>query len=173
MFVMFSSAIQDAMDHVNYKLKEVTRLLGASDYKVEVLTRDIEQQAVYLSRDIGQATENLKSHITFEANLMKTYIAMLKYELELAAALRRGEDAPEEQKYQTPYPEPKLILPKFVPLEPPRIEPIDAQKMRAEQIREVTAALKDYRWWDMTVVTIPLRRLAAYAFPSLISRMGK
>jgi hypothetical protein len=173
MFVVFSSAMQDAMDNVNYKLKEVTRLLEASDYRVDVLTRDVEQQAVYLSRDIGQATENLKSHITFEANLMKTYVAMLKYELELAAALRRGEDAPEEQKYQTPYPEPKLILPKFVPLEPPKIAPFDAQKMRAEQIREVTAALGEYRWWDMTVVTIPLRRLVAYVLPSLITRTAK
>jgi hypothetical protein len=173
MFVVFSSAMQDAMDDVNYKLKKVTGLLETSAIKVAVLSRDIEQQASYLSRDIEQATENLKSHVTFEANLMKTYIAMLKYEVELVAALQRGEDAPEEPKYQTPYPEPKLILPKFVPLEPPKIVPFDAKIMHAEQVREVTAALGDYRWWDMTVITIPLRRLAAYAFPILINRMAK
>jgi len=50
----------------------------------------------------------------------------------------------------------------FVELEPPKLETFDRQKFIAERIRQVADALGDGGWWDMSVVTTPLRRLYAY-----------
>jgi len=147
MFVVFSSAMQDAMDDVNHKLEELTRIVEES-----------RRNADYLKRDIQQETEYLKSHITGEANNVKSDLALLKYEFALAAALEKGEDPPEAPEFVPPYPEPR-----FVPLEPPQIEPFDAQKWRTEKLQAVAAALGAFTWWDMSVVTSPIRRVVSYA----------
>lgn len=104
MFIVFSSAIQDAMDDANHRLEKLARLVEESGRKVE-----------YLERDIRQETEYLKSHITGEANNVKSDLGLLKYEFALAAALEKGEDPPEAPEFIPPFPEPK-----FVPLEPQR-----------------------------------------------------
>jgi len=135
MFFVFSSAMQDAMDSVNHRLEKVTRLIEESAAKAEDLSREVRQEAEYL-----------KSHVTAEANLVT-------YELRLLAALQRGEAAPEAP----PCPEAEFVEP-----EPPKLEPFDARKFRAERLREMAEALREYSWWDMTVLTSPLRRLLAY-----------
>jgi hypothetical protein len=146
MFVVFSSALQDAMDDLNHKLEKLTRIV-----------EEFRRNADYLKRDIQQETEYLKSHITGEANNVKSDLALLKYEFALATALQKGEDPPEAPEFVPPYPEPK-----FVPIEPPKIEPFDAVKFRAEGLSNVADALRGHVWWDMSVVTSPLRRLLGY-----------
>jgi hypothetical protein len=167
MFVVFSSALQDAMDGMNSHLEKVTRLLKISADKIDDLTyevrkqtedvrREIRQEAEYLRRDVEQQAEYLRSYVTAEAILVKYGIALMH-------ARDTGEDAPDKPQY----PEPKLVESKFVDSkfvvpEPPKLEPFDAQKFRAERLREVADALRDHGWWDMSLVTTPLRRLFAY-----------
>jgi hypothetical protein len=131
MFVVFSSAMQDALDEVNHRLVKLAS-----------------------QRDIKQEMEYLKSHITGQANLVKCDVALLKYDLALAAALERGEGAPEARDLLPAYPEPKFI--------PPYPEPFDAKKWRTEKLHGVAAAVDESTWLDMSVVTYPLRRLVTY-----------
>ncbi|HEV1994518.1 MAG TPA: hypothetical protein VGR03_09310 [Candidatus Acidoferrum sp.] len=168
MFVVFSSAMQDAMDDEKLRIGKATLLLEEAARKTEHLSREVQQQAKHLSREVQQQAEYLKCHITGEANLLKSDFALLKYELALAAALQRDEDAPEAPEFVPPYPEPKFVSPEFVPLESPKLEPFDAQKWREERVRVIATALGGHSWWDMSVVTIPFRRLVAY----IVSRPG-
>ncbi len=151
MFVLFSSALQDALDQIYLRLEKVTRLVEKSMDKVEYLTRDLRQEARYVVREVKQESEYLKSHITSQMN-------MIAYDFKLSAALEKGESLPEAPAY----PEPKLVESEFVELKPPELETFDAQKFIAEGIREVAEALGDHGWWDMSLVTTPLRRLYAY-----------
>jgi hypothetical protein len=74
-----------------------------------------------------------------------------------------GGDAPDRPQYQEPrLLEPKLVETKFAVPEPPKIDPFDAQKFRAEGLRAVADALRGHGWWDMSMITIPLRRLFGY-----------
>lgn len=143
MFVVFSSASQDAMDDLTHRVEKLTRVAEESQRNTE-----------YLKRDIQQEFEYLKSHITAEVNL-------IKYDLALRDALEKGEEAPEA----APYPEPKLV-----PLEAPKLESFDPQKWRTEKIQAVATALGTSTWWDMTVVLNPVRRFIAYVMsrPSFI-----
>ena len=151
MFVVFSSALQDAIDGMNWRLEKVTRLLEKSADKIEDLNREVRQATENMAREVKQQSEYLKSHITAEAN-------SIAYDLKSMTALQNGESAPEAPAY----PEPKFIEPKFVELEPPKLEIFDRQKFIAERIRKVAEALGDHGWWDMSLVTTPLRRLYAY-----------
>ncbi|PYT62527.1 MAG: hypothetical protein DMG35_07225 [Acidobacteria bacterium] len=151
MLVVFSSALQDAMDGVNGRLEKITRLIEEYADKVEDLNLEVRQQAEYLTSELKQQSEFLKSHITAEANLVT-------YDIRLMAALQAGEPAPDPPAY----PEPKLVEPKFLAPEPPKIEEFDAQKFRAEGLRQVADALRDHGWWDMSIVATPLRRLFAH-----------
>jgi hypothetical protein len=128
MFVVFSSAVQDALDDVNHRKEQLSR------------------------RDIKQEMEYLKSHITGQANLVRFDLALLKYELALAEALKSGGEAPEAPPFLPPYPEPKFIGP----------ETFDATKWRTEKLRDVGVAINRFTWLDMSVVTYPLRNLVAY-----------
>ncbi len=134
MFVIFSSAMQDAMDNVNHRLEELTRLVNESSEEM----RDV-------SREIRQEIEYLKAHVTAEADLVT-------YKIELRDALQAGRDIPEPPTY----PEPK-----FVPIEPGKTEQFDAEKWRVKKIYGVERALRDFAWWDMSVLTSPVRRLVA------------
>jgi hypothetical protein len=134
MFVVFSSAMQDAMDDVKLRIGKATLLLETAARKSEDLSFVVRQEAEYL-----------KSHVAAEAGL-------LMYKIELMNARQRDEAAPEAPSY----PEPKFVG------EPPKLEPVDARKWREERVREVATVLREYSWWDMTVVTIPFRRLVAY-----------
>jgi polyhydroxyalkanoate synthesis regulator phasin len=151
MFVVFSSALQDALDQIHLHLEKVTELVEESVRKGEYLTRDLRQEAKYVAREVKQESEYLKSHITAQVN-------SIAYELKLLAALEKGESLPEAPVY----PEPELVEAEFVELEPPKLETFDKQKFIAERVREVADALRRGGWWDMSVVTTPLRRLYAY-----------
>lgn len=150
MFVVFSSALQDALDQIYLRLEKITRLVEKSMDKVEYSTRDLRQEAKYVVREVKQESEYLKCHITARVDL-------LAYNIKLAA-LEEGEAVPEAPAY----PEPKLVESEFAELEPPKLETFDRQKFIAERIRQVADALGDHGWWDMSVVTTPLRRLYAY-----------
>ena len=150
MFVVFSSALQDALDQIYLRLEKITRLVEKSMDKVEYSTRDLRQEAKYVVREVKQESEYLKCHITARVDL-------LAYNIKLAA-LEEGESVPEAPAY----PEPKLVESEFAELEPPKLETFDRQKFIAERIRQVADALGDHGWWDMSVVTTPLRRLYAY-----------
>ncbi len=164
MFVVFSSALQDAIDGMNWRLEKVTRLLEKSADKIEDLNREVRQATENMAREVKQQSEYLKSHITAEAN-------SIAYDLKSMTALQNGESAPEAPAY----PEPKFIEPKFVELEPPKLEIFDRQKFIAERIRKVAEALGDHSWWDMSLVTAPLRRLYAYltSRPDIIRWVSK
>jgi hypothetical protein len=151
MFVVFSSALQDALDQIYLRLEKVTELVEESMRKAEYLTRDLRQEAKYVVREVKQESEYLKSHITAQTNA-------IAYQLELSAALEKGEPLPEAPAY----PEPELVESEFVELEPPKLETFDKQKFIEEGVRQVAAALGRSGWWDMSVVTMPLRRLFAY-----------
>ena len=150
MFVVFSSALQDALDQIYLRLEKITRLVEKSMDKVEYSTRDLRQEAKYVVREVKQESEYLKCHITARVDL-------LAYNIKLAA-LEEGESVPEAPAY----PEPKLVESEFAELEPPKLETFDRQKFIAERIRQVADALGDHGWWDMSGVTTPLRRLYAY-----------
>ncbi len=164
MFVVFSSALQDALDQIYLRLEKVTRLVEKSMDKVEYSTRDLRQEAKYVVREVKQESEYLKSHITSQMNL-------IAYDFKLLAALQKGESLPEAPEY----PAPKLVESEFVELKPPEVETFDAQKFIAEGVREVAEALGDHGWWDMSAVTTPLRRLYAYAVsrPAVIRWVSK
>ncbi len=164
MFVVFSSALQDAIDGINWRLEKVTRLLEKSADKIEDLNREVRQAAENIACEVKQQSEYLKSHITSEADL-------ITYDFKLMTALQKGESAPEAPAY----PEPKFIEPKFVQLEPPKLETFDRQKFIAEGVREVAKALAGHGWWDMSLVTTPLRRLYAYltSRPSIMRWVSK
>jgi len=80
MFVVFSSALQDAMDGMNYRLEKITRIVENSVNQIDGLNRElrreIQQEARNVTREIQQESEYLKSHITAQANL-------ITYDLEL------------------------------------------------------------------------------------------
>jgi hypothetical protein len=150
MFVVFSSALQDAMDGMNSRLEKVARLLEQSADKIGNLSREVRQEAKDVVREVKQESEYLKSHITAEANLVT-------YDFKLAIAIEKGEPLPEEPAY----PEPMLVESTFVELEPPKVETFDRQRFIAGRVRDVAEAL-GHGWWDMSLVTTPLRRLYAY-----------
>ena len=151
MFVVFSSALQDAMDGMNGRLGKIMQLLEKSAHKVEDLNLEVRQRAEYVTSEVKQQSEFLQSHITAQANLAT-------YDLRLMFSRQTGEPEPDAPAY----PEPKLVEPKFLAHEPPKLETFDRQKFIAERVREVAAALRGHGWWDMSVVTTPLRRLYAY-----------
>lgn len=151
MFVVFSSALQDALDQIYLRLERVTRLVEKSMQEIKYASRDLRQEAKYVVREVKQESEYLKRHITAQANLAT-------YNADLLAALEKGESAPEAPAY----PESKLVEAEFVELEPPKLEPFDRQKFMEEYVREVADTLRDHAWWDMSLVTTPLRRLFVY-----------
>jgi hypothetical protein len=151
MFVVFSSALQDALDQIYLRLEKVTQLVEKSMQQAEYSTRDLRQEAKYVVREVKQESEYLKCHITAQAD-------MAAYKAALSAALEKGEAMPEAP----PYPESQIIESEFVELEPPQLEQFDRVKFIAERIREVSDALREHAWWDMSLVTTPLRRLFVY-----------
>jgi hypothetical protein len=155
MFVVFSSALQDAMDGMNYRLEKITRIVVNSANQIDRLNRElrreIQQEARNLTREVQQESEYLKSHIKAQADL-------ITYDIKLGTAIEKGEPLPEEPAY----PEPKLVESTFVELEPPELETFDRQRFIEERVLAVADALRDHGWWDMSVVTTPLRRLYGY-----------
>jgi len=73
MFVVFSSALQDAMDGMKYRLEKTTRIVENCVSQIDRLNRElrreIQQEARNVTREIQQESEYLKSHITAQAEL--------------------------------------------------------------------------------------------------------
>jgi len=134
MFVMFSSALQDAIDDVKERLGEASSLLKKAARKADHLDFVVRQQAEYLQSDVSRQTD------------------LLLWKIDLMNALQTGEPAPEAP----PFREAKFVG------EPPTLDPFDARKWREERVRKVATALGDYSWWDMAALTIPIRQLVVY-----------
>ena len=136
MFVVFSSALQDAMDKMHRQLEELSQSV-----------KELAGEAQYLKYEIRQAEENLKCHVTAQAQLTMCDIA-------LSTALEKGATGLPEQPS---HPEPKFMWP-----EQPEIKTFDKEEWIAEKIPSVAKALRDGGWWDMSVATWPFRRLFGF-----------
>jgi hypothetical protein len=72
MFVVFSSALQDAIDGVNSRIEKVTGLLEKSADKIDALPYEHHKETEDIRREIRQEAEYLRCDVQQQAEYLRT-----------------------------------------------------------------------------------------------------